>query len=83
MSINADDLPADVRKKLGLAAKTRTRKAPSRAGTGHAEPTPGHCGCGAPFTSYAAWERHAQAGCTRWNLDLGDPRRQAEAEETA
>lgn len=71
MSINADDLPPELRRRLGLNPKARTRKAPSRAGTGHAQPTPGHCTCGQPFGSYAAWERHARTtNHTRWNLTL-------------
>ena len=71
MSVNADDLPAAVRAKLGLPAKGRKRAAPSRAGTGLSVPSPGTCGCGEAFATAAAWEKHAQAAaCTRYDLDL-------------
>lgn len=68
--VHADDLPADVRRKLGLDAKPRRAK-PSRAGVGLSEPCPGHCGCGHPFPTAATWERHAkQTGCRHWRIDL-------------
>jgi len=72
MTVNADDLPPEVRKRLGLTAgKGRTRKAPSRAGVGLSEPCPGHCGCGHPFPTAAKWEAHAKAtGCTHWRIDI-------------
>jgi hypothetical protein len=71
VSINADDLPPDVRRKLGLLGKTRTKPKPSRAGVSESAPCPGHCGCTKPFPSAAAWERHArQTGCTHWRIDL-------------
>lgn len=80
MTISADDLPPAVRKRLGLTAKNRTRPAPSRAGTGHSTPSPGHCGCGKPFTRYSDWERHSKTvGCRHWRLDMPIP---APAKET-
>ena len=71
MTVNANDLPPEVRKKLGLTGGTRKRKAPSRAGASPASPCPGTCGCGTRFDTYAKWERHAdKAGCTRWDVDI-------------
>lgn len=71
MSVNADDLPPKIRRRLGLTSKGRTRPAPSRAGTSTNTPCPGHCGCSRPFPSAAAWERHAaRTGCTMWKIDI-------------
>lgn len=68
--LHADQLPADVRKRLGLDTKP-ARSKPSRAGIGLSEPCPGHCGCGHPFPTAAAWETHAkQTGCRHWRIDL-------------
>lgn len=69
MSVHANDLPPEVRKRLGLEAAKPSKK--SRAGQGLSEPCPGHCGCGQPFPTAAAWERHAKStGCRHWRIDL-------------
>ena len=69
MTVRAEDLPPEVRKRLGIDAPKATKK--SRAGVGLAEPCPGHCGCGQPFATAAAWELHAKAtGCRHWRIDL-------------
>lgn len=74
MTVHADDLPPEVRKRLGLPAKGRTRPKPSRAGISDHVLCPGHCGCGAPFDTAADWETHAaQAGCRTWRIDMPIP----------
>jgi len=74
--LRADQLPADVRRKLGLAGKnSKTSGAKSRKGTGLSVPCPGRCGCGARFPNALLWEKHVdETGCTRWDIELqGDP----------
>lgn len=74
--VHADDLHAEVRRRLGLpGAKGRARERPSRAGQGDAQACPGRCvgrhGCGQSFPHYRAWEKHFDAGCRgRWAVDL-------------
>ena len=69
--VRASDLPAEVRKRLGLDNPSGGRERPSRAGVGLSEPCPGKCGCGARFGTAAAWERHAkQTGHRVWAIDL-------------
>lgn len=71
--LNADDLPAGVRERLGLPGK-RSKPKPSRKGTGLSEPSPGACSCGERFPTAAKWEAHSKAegvGHTRFDLDLG------------
>lgn len=66
------DLPPGVRARVEAALGQPRPRGKSRAGVGHTAPCPGHCACGAPFRTAAAWGRHATAtGCTRWNIDLG------------
>jgi hypothetical protein len=68
--LHADQLPPDVRKRLGLTDKPGKSK-PSRAGISLSEPCPGTCNCGQQFPTALAWEKHAQAaGHTRWNITL-------------
>ncbi len=70
--IRAEDLPLAARKRLGLDAPKASKK--SRAGISEHAPCPGHCGCGQPFPTAAAWERHAKAtGCRHWRIDLEGP----------
>lgn len=76
MSVNADQLNAATRKRLGLTDSARTRPKPSRAGTGDSEPCPGRCGCGEQFKTAAKWQRHSDkngAGHTVWSIDLEAP----------
>jgi hypothetical protein len=70
MTVRAEDLPPEVRKRLGLEDQSKASKK-SRAGVGLSAPCPGHCGCGCPFPTAAAWERHARkTGCRHWRIDL-------------
>lgn len=72
MTIRAEDLPADVRRKLGIDT-TKTSKR-SRAGTGMGAPCPGTCGaCGQQFDRYTAFERHSRPGHRRWAINLNNP----------
>lgn len=71
MTVNAEDLPPAVRKKLGIDPKSARRAKPSRAGVGLSQPCPGHCGCGQAFPTAARWERHAKTtGHRVWSIDL-------------
>ena len=77
MPVHAEDLPANVRKRLGLdtgkTGKAGSRKrGKSRAGVGLGAPCPGHCvSCGEPFSSALRWEQHAAVtGCSIWSIDL-------------
>lgn len=72
-------LPAAVRKRLAeqghdIPAPGRRRPAPSRAGTGDAQPCAGACLCGHRFETFAAWLRHCdttdEAGHSRFDIDL-------------
>lgn len=73
MNIRAEDLPTDVRKRLGLD-DTPTHATKSRKGQGLTVPCPGHCGCGQPFPTALAWEHHAKTtGCRHWRIDLPIP----------
>lgn len=68
MTVHASDLPADVRKRLGLDDAKPSKK--SRAGVADGDPCPGHCGCGKPFQTALAWESHAKTtGCRHWRID--------------
>lgn len=58
--VNADDLPADVRKKLGLPPKGRSKPRLSRAGVGDAVPCRCRCRCGEMFDRYDKAEKHAR-----------------------
>ncbi len=72
MTVHADDLPAAVRERLGLPGK-RSKRKPSRKGTGLSEPSPGACSCGEHFPTAAKWEAHSRAegaGHSRFDLDL-------------
>lgn len=74
MTVHASDLPAHVRARYGLVGPDAPgRKKPTRAGTSTSASGPGRCGtCGTEFPSAKAWEDHAaEAGCTRWDIDLG------------
>jgi hypothetical protein len=74
VTINADDLPPAVRKRLGLAGKGRSKPKPSSAGVGLSMPCAGHCGCGEAFPTALAWEKHANVtGCRVWSIDLPGP----------
>lgn len=71
MPIRGEDLPKSVRDKYGLVTGRTSKK--SRAGTGHAVPCSGTCGCGAPFPRYSEFEKHAaETGHSRWRIDLPD-----------
>lgn len=62
MPINADDLPPDVRKKLGLPAKGRSKPRLSRAGVSDTHPCRVRChACGQEFDRYDHAETHARA----------------------
>lgn len=66
------DLPPAVRARVEAELGRSRPHGKSRAGVSSSAPCPGHCACGAPFPTAAAWERHAAAtGCSRWNIDLG------------
>ena len=72
MTVHASDLPLAVRQRLGLEDTPRAGKK-SRAGQGLSVPCPGHCGCGQPFPTALAWEKHAaRTGCRHWRIDLDD-----------
>lgn len=71
--VRAEDLPPKVRQQLGLDDEPTAGKK-SRKGQGLSVPCPGHCGCGAPFPTAAAWETHAKdTGCRHWRIDLPIP----------
>lgn len=66
MSVNADDLPNDVRAKLGLPPRGRKRPRPSKAGLGEGRrlesAVPTRCvPCGVTFLSYREAEKHLDA----------------------
>lgn len=64
MSVNADDLPDDVRARIGLGPRKRKRPRPSAGGMGEGrrgeEAVATRCGgCGVVFPMYRKAEQHA------------------------
>lgn len=69
--IDADQLDAATRKRLGFPGKARKRPKPSRAGVGDAGPCAGVCQCGRRYERFTDWERHSkQSGHSRWDIDI-------------
>ena len=61
MGVNADDLDAATRKRLGIDDLTGSgkKRRNTHKGERDAAPCAGACACGDTFDTYTAWERHA------------------------
>lgn len=69
--IHADDLPPEMRRKLGLTGGGSKRRNTGK-GSNDSDPCTGSCGaCGERFDTYLRWEKHAKtSGHARWLVDL-------------
>lgn len=70
MPVNAEDLPPEVRKRLGIEAKPKRRN--TGKGSRDGDPCPGECvDCGEKFPAYTKWERHSdRTGHRRWRVEV-------------